>query len=161
MDEFTFPERVNVLTSFIIFGLVGGFFLGLFQWFIMRTKISRAGRWILATTIGWSISFSMLLFIEVFYINYYTPSVHRVVVNALSLVIFGLAQWLILRSEVQKAGWWVMAYAIGFAVSSGIAITIVESYEFLDVSVFIIPFLGIATGFALLYLFKESTVEAI
>ena len=60
-------------------------------------------QWILATTIGWGMGWAFI------------PDL------GIGLVI-GLAQWLVLRSHVAQAGWWIWASTVGWVVGSFVII---------------------------------------
>ena len=84
---------VSSVVGWALFAVVGvplvGAPLGVLQWLVLRQHIHRAGRWILATSVGW-IAFSPLG------------------------VLTGLLQWLILRRQVSRASWWLLANIAGW-----------------------------------------------
>ena len=47
---------------------------------------------------------------------------------ALLGLIVGIAQWLVLRQYVRKAGWWILASAIGWGVGFILAFTVIDLY---------------------------------
>ncbi len=109
-----------------ILGMVPlGLGLGLTQWLVLRKRFRRAGWWVLATAGGQVGGGIVLAFGGVLsYVGYdYLQEVLVVVlVSTLSGVmagaILGLAQWLVLRRWVRRAGWWILVTAAcGMAVS--------------------------------------------
>ena len=108
-------------------GYVGGMTVGatgagVLQWLVLRQRIARAGWWMLATVLvsavvggvivgvgssggrAWSVTWSA------------DPG--RVVVGLAGMGLFGTAlgalQWLVLRGQVARAGWWVLAGGVGW-----------------------------------------------
>jgi hypothetical protein len=72
--------------------------------------------WVLASTLGWAIAFSVAAPTGSFahWITRWT-----VVVIALSILmgaILGLGQWIVLRQHMARANYWVFASAIGFGI---------------------------------------------
>ena len=41
--------------GFAVIGFVGGAIAGLMQWFVLRQQVSRAGWWVLASTVSWAV----------------------------------------------------------------------------------------------------------
>ena len=87
---------------------------GLLQYLLLRHYLPRIGRWIAATALGW------LLGIAVVYLGY---AIWPVALNANSVwssmligAVTGLAQWLVLRRWVPRAGWWVLASVLGWGL---------------------------------------------
>jgi hypothetical protein len=87
---------------------------GLLQYLLLRHYLPRIGRWIAATALG------CLLGIAVVYLGY---AIWPVALNANSVwssmligAVTGLAQWLVLRRWVPRAGWWVLASVLGWGL---------------------------------------------
>ena len=89
----------------------GGMLIGSLQWLVLRKHLVRSSRWVLASlaalvvvgaimfgvgqldaTIGWLIGISAFGFVA------------------------GVFQWLVLRGQVQRAGWWIFASTLGWVV---------------------------------------------
>jgi len=113
-------------------GAVAGAVTGVAQWLLLRRQVRRAGWWILASAAGWAVGgavgdavfravgdavfravvgavgsavrFAVLL------------AVGDAVVGAVAGAVAGVAQWLLLRRQVRRAGWWILASAAGWAV---------------------------------------------
>lgn len=88
---------------------------GFLQYLLLRRYLPRAGWWIVATALGWPLG------IAVVYLGY---AIWPVVLNANSTwsamligAVTGLAQWLVLRRRVPRAGWWVLASALGWGLA--------------------------------------------
>jgi hypothetical protein len=85
---------------------------GVFQYLLLRRYLPRMEWWIVATALGW------LLGIATVYLGY---TIWPAALNANSMwsaalagAVIGLAQWLVLRRRVPRAGWWVLASALGW-----------------------------------------------
>lgn len=96
-----------------------GLAIGILQAVILRDQITNAWRWVLATTVGWSIPGLILLFLN--------PSGTDFVNGVLIGICLGTAQWLILRTEIYGAGWWIVmnivAWTTALAYLSGIVLS--------------------------------------
>jgi hypothetical protein len=104
-------------TTGLIYGITMGASMGIAQWIILRTRI-KVRYWIVATTVGMSIGWTLLLpFVT------YTANVDRQYATSPALVDFlvlpvmilpgiitGFGQWLILRRQMKRAGLWILAY---------------------------------------------------
>jgi hypothetical protein len=108
----------DFVESFSADGAVIGVSIGILQWVALRGRINRAGWWILASIIGFAVG--------KFAADYIATSLSGAVGSGLGGVAIGaslgIAQWLVLRRHVAKAGWWVLAsglaWAIGWAIIS-------------------------------------------
>ena len=58
-------------------------------------------QWVLVSTLGWLLGWTL---------------VHQVVIGA----VIGIAQWLVLRRLVSRAGWWILASTVGWAVGAAV-----------------------------------------
>ena len=122
----------DYLASFVLIPILG-LIAGLLQFLVIRRLIPRAGGWILATFLGWTITFGIVALVSVL-----NPS--GVVVITLSAVQFlftflgvmlGLAQWLVLKPQVRQSGWWILVSTLAWGLT-GLIIgsTISEPYDF-------------------------------
>ncbi len=114
--------EVGVLSVWIV-GLVGIVVgLGIAQWLVLRQHLSRAGWWVLASTVGWVVGLVV------------GGSVNLVVGGAVNLFVvvglvgigfgIGIAQWLVLRPHLSRAGWWVLASTVGLAVGGAVGVAV-------------------------------------
>ena len=46
-------RTVSIAAGGVVFGVVGGVVAGTTQWIILRRRIHRSGRWVLASVVGW------------------------------------------------------------------------------------------------------------
>ncbi|HLO29350.1 MAG TPA: hypothetical protein VK249_09460 [Anaerolineales bacterium] len=98
-----------LLGRFILPGIslvTSGFLVSVFQWLVLQGRIFRPWRWIIATTLGWTSGYLIALFL--------LPPGLEVLEGLVIGLITGIAQWIILRSQVQWAGWWIIFSVIGW-----------------------------------------------
>jgi hypothetical protein len=118
---FAIGGAVSGIASQSVFGAVLGASTGTLQWVVLRRQITRAGWWVLATTLGMGVAFTV--------IRAMTPAVslllggsalYGLVNGGLVGILVGTLQALVLRPQVPRAGWWVltsaMAWGLGFAL---------------------------------------------
>ena len=135
---------VTMLRLGILGGMIGGGFIGICQWIILHRQLSRINGWIGVTMAGWVIGWTITLwgtgFTEQFFsalpIGWATGPTEPVEQGALNLflsiaalivggAVVGTAQWLLLRRNVKRAGWWILAAAIGWVITAGAGIGVV------------------------------------
>jgi hypothetical protein len=127
---------------------VSGVVLGMSQWLVLRSRIEMAGRWIVATAIGSGLG-GAVGFAASF-------ASGASVIQPWALlplgVALGVCQWLILRSQLARAGWWILAYALGLPVSFvvGLLVSFALGFEWEGVDavfrVVSLGFFGMVTG---------------
>jgi len=134
-----------MLTGAVVGGAVGGAISGLCQWLLLRPLIGKADGWIAVTIITWALGWAIWAAAMA------GSSAPNAVLNSLALLVggasSGLGQWLILRQSVRRAGWWVLAVALGWSVPLSFRSTSIASMS---------PYRGVlvgaVTGIALLLL---------
>jgi len=147
--------------DFLFLGIVPGLGVGVLQWLVLRRRVSRAGWWVLASAaagygilagfIGYSesLSFGTLL--------------RFTGVVALGGAVTGILQWLVLRSQVSQAGWWVLASTVGWGLSVTVARAIPWGMDEMDALWALVvtgAVLGAVTGGALVWLLRRPVPEA-
>jgi hypothetical protein len=94
---------IGWILGYVIFPGIGfvasGFTVGIFQWFVFKHLITKAWRWIIVSAIGWAIGASIAVFLGSAESNILTS----IIVGTGT----GIAQWFILRPELQWAYWWI------------------------------------------------------
>lgn len=110
------------ILSGISFGAALGSVVGLMQWLVLRRQISLAGWWILASAaglavvVGAGVAVAVLTDYSVELADF--ADLYRwVAVVALGGAVAGILQWIILRQQVYRASWWVLASTLGWALS--------------------------------------------
>ncbi|MCJ7668464.1 MAG: hypothetical protein MUP04_09355 [Anaerolineae bacterium] len=122
-------------------GVVLGAGVGIFQWLVLRRRVSRAGWWVLARTVG--LAGGAVVGTTAVALAGGDPTTWGVVGGwVVGGAMAGLMQWFVLRRQVSRAGWWVLASTVGWAVSSyGVV-------------------LGAVTGIAVVWLLRQPIPEA-
>jgi hypothetical protein len=149
-------NAANGITLGIVMGATGGYF----QWAVLRERIAGAGLWTLAATLGFGLAMGTPLAAD--------PEQNPAMTGLLVVTVFGLVsgilQWLILRRNIPRAGWWVFANLIGSlvgAIAFPIAVAISETGNWsLAIIVFGMGFgtgNGAITGAALLWLLRQAS----
>ena len=97
-----------------------GVIVGIAQWFVLRQQISRAGWWILATFMGRVANFGLVNtgFGTLYALLSYSSA--SWITQPIYGAILGIAQWFVLRQQVSRAGWWILATTIGVLISNKI-----------------------------------------
>ncbi len=102
----------DYLSLYLFFPLVG-LLTGLAQYGLLRGILPHMGGWVLATTVGWMPA--MILAVPPSW-----PGLTLVSPVDLIFLLIGLgtgvAQWLLLRSRLPRAGWWVAASLLGWGL---------------------------------------------
>ncbi len=89
-----------------------GIFISILQCVMLQQKISRSGRWVLAGAGGWMIGWAIAML--------FVPWDFRLLAGLVLGGTVGAAQWLVLRREVQWAGWWVAISPLAWATGLGL-----------------------------------------
>ena len=104
-----YPSVPNVIVGGYVRLAAGGILVGALQWLLLRRQIARAGRWVLA-----NIGAVLIVGAIVFGVGAVNADVGWVVGAGLSGTLVGVLQWLVLRGQVARAGWWVVASTLGW-----------------------------------------------
>jgi hypothetical protein len=123
--------------AFVVIGIA----MGIMQWFVLKDRVRNSVWWIIATTVGWLLGSTIAMFL--------LPDGSEFLAGLLIGTTTGIAQWLILKSELYLAGWWVIASIIAWTTG-----------------LFLLPGLflsgvmaGVITGFALALLMNFPKPE--
>ena len=95
---------------------VGVALAGGLQWLALRRRIDRASRWALAGILSVATVSIMALGLAVISTDVAT-TVGVVIMGA----VLGVLQWLVLRGQVVRAGWWILASAAGWIVGGALS----------------------------------------
>ncbi len=87
----------------------GAILVGALQWLVIRPHVARASRWMLA-----SLGAAIFVGVVVFGVGSVDADAGWVVGTGLFGAAAGVLQWLVLRREVPRAGWWVLASTLGW-----------------------------------------------
>lgn len=106
-------ERIRFGPLGIYFGV---FFLSisLFQWVILRRYVRKIGWWIIATTIGGGIGLPLAIVLT----SLASGQEGAAIVSLFGTGgIIGIAQWLVLRNYIHKAGWWIVISTVAWPLA--------------------------------------------
>lgn len=104
----------GVLATWVI-GSVTGAISGLLQWLVLRIVIRLSPLWILNSLLGWAVGF--FLGAHVASVLGLTEFAFGIVIGAVLGLSLGIAQWLILRTKLSSAGWWIVFNIIAWSSS--------------------------------------------
>ncbi len=91
--------------------------LGFLQWLVLRRRVPVAGRWVLASTLGFAVLAALFGALS----GVVNEVVNEIVHNALGRAVAGTIQWRILRPHLARAGWWIPASTLGFVAAEGVS----------------------------------------
>ncbi|HDQ73581.1 MAG TPA: hypothetical protein ENN19_16010 [Chloroflexi bacterium] len=89
-----------------------GIFISVLQWVTLQHQIGKSGRWILAGAGGWMTGWAIAMLV--------VPWDSRLLAGLVLGTTVGVAQWLVLRREVQWAGWWIIVSPLAWATGLGL-----------------------------------------
>jgi hypothetical protein len=139
-----------------------GIGVGVLQWLVLRRRVSRAGWWVLASAAG---GFGIM---QAGFTGYgaslemsYGTLLGYTGLVALGGAVTGTLQWLVLRGQVSRAGWWVLASTVGW----GLGMTAAIAFSWGGANDFVAlggigVVLGAVTGGALVWLLRQSVPDA-
>ena len=153
-----------------------GVMVGVPHWLVLRRQIPGVGRWVLATIGGFAVG-GTLAFVALLAANYFGlfDLIDRDLAAFLALILLyapigplvGIAQWLVLRRKIARAGWWVLATTIALALF-GAFFGLIPAFEwgYYDAGPSVVSAVGgllagAITGAALIWLLRQpvSRVE--
>ena len=140
------------LRSGAVGGAIGGLFAGAWQWGILDRRVGRTGDWIALTAVGWMVVCSTswaVLAQPVFESHILSKAISFAVVGAVG-GLAGLGQWFVLRRKVPRAGWWILAASLSWAITYLIS-------EFAGLGTLFAP--GVIEGTALVLLLPEPAPD--
>jgi hypothetical protein len=119
IGDFIYVNGVRHITedylSMYAFVPIVGLLTGLMQYGLLRRYLPHMGWWVLATTGGWFLG--LLLILTSSWLNIWT---FETINLDLAFIVMGLSigvgQWLLLRRRLPRAGWWVGANVLGWAL---------------------------------------------
>ena len=148
----------------LIGGIILGIGVGIPQWLVLRRRISGVSWWVLASAAaGIVVIFLFFSFIDILEPLSFGSFLRYTGIAALGGAVIGILQWFVLRGKVSRAGWWVLASTVGWAL--GMAVSEVIPWggtdeDSLVPSVMTGVVLGAVTGAALVWLLRQSAPEA-
>jgi hypothetical protein len=94
---------------------VVGLLTGLLQCWLLRRYLPRMGWWVFATAAGWLLG--ILLILIPGWLHWTDTFLNNL--DMIFLVMgmsIGMAQWLLLRRRLARAGWWIAANVVGWGL---------------------------------------------
>ena len=96
--------------------VISGVAIAALQWTVLYKRIQKAWRWAIYSSLGWIVGY--ILFVLFF------PAHMGFLLGPVLGGIIGVVQWLILRKELDWAGWWtivsILAWTTGLTVMPGL-----------------------------------------
>jgi len=90
-----------------------GSIAGVLQWLVLRPHVPASRWWMLASAVGAYVAFLLLSVVVLG---------NAVLIYATAGLLIGIAQWLVLRRRIPRAGWWIAASALGYVAGGAAAI---------------------------------------
>jgi len=150
----------DALASFILLPSIG-ISVGLFQWLVLRPHIPQAIWWVLASITGWAIGLPLAQALFRAVNAAMEGAIEGSFAGTIQITVFGvligLAQWLVLRQHVSKAGWWILASIM----SLNVAFLITTAGALVNITEIIVvgTVLGALPGLVLLLLMYHSRIS--
>ena len=111
-------------------GVVGGGFVALCQHLILRRRLTAASGWVLVTLVAWTVGWACgWIAVDISFAVLSSAQYVRglpltavgmplaVATGVMAGALVGLAQWVILRHHVKRAGWWIAATAASWGLA--------------------------------------------
>jgi hypothetical protein len=145
-----FGAEAGVVALGVAFAVTGAV-IGTAQWLLLRQHLSRVGGWVLATSLGFAMFGA---------VNEANTVVFAVVFAVVGAAV-GIAQWLVLRQHLRRAGWWALASTMGFATYGAVPSLYETVYGAVGVVVVltIVAMYGAITGAVLVWLLRQPASE--
>ncbi len=83
---------------------------------LTRADWGLALQWVMATTAGWVVGFAACEALKAILEFLAHPPTDGAVIG----LSVGIAQWLVLRRRINRAGWWILASIVGFGVGKDV-----------------------------------------
>jgi hypothetical protein len=145
----------------LVMGIMFGIGVGILQWLVLRRRIAGTGWWVLGSAAAGAVISQGNLASYYESLSFGTLLRYTVVVS-LGGAVAGIFQWLVLRGKVSRAGWWVLASTVGWAL--GIALWDAGWDAGTEYGTLLLvgsgPVLGAVTGAALVWLLRQPVPEA-
>jgi len=158
-NSFIFPF-IPLLAGFF-YTICAGVGVGIMQWLILRRRVSRVGWWAPSIVAGMVLASVLLLALSIAR-KYFLDSENffalgMIILLSLGGTLAGVFQWFFLRRQISRAGWWVLASAVGWSL--GAVVWFSSWFRFLGIlnaiGLFFVIIMGAVTGGALVWLLRQ------
>ena len=151
----------GVLSSMLVSGIYS-LLISTFQWILLRRRYSISGLWILAGTLGRAIGAVLGLYSNIFFWS--SDTVLQMTTQTLMRgTVLGISQWLVLKQWRSKAGWWVLANAVGWTLGPLLVINFIHSTTALATilsELILTAVAGGVTGISMVWILRQPTPES-
>jgi hypothetical protein len=125
--------------------------VGICQWLVLRRRGSWVGWWVWAGILGLAVAAFVGTAVALA-LGYSGIWETYAVVVGVGGAMAGLMQWFVLRRQVSRAGWWVLASTVGWAMTAAVLLPVRLAGGGVG--------LGAVTGLALIWLLRQPVPEA-
>ncbi len=154
--------------AFCVHKIVLGAVVGILQWVVLRERVPGAGRWVWASIAGLAVAGGVGVAVIVARgptrIESLATVVGTTLVVALGGAVTGMLQRPVLRGQVSRSGWWVLASTVGWGLGmavTGAGMSALAVGDFCGLMGFFGgAVLGAVTGGALVWLLRQPVPEA-
>ena len=95
--------------------VISGAAIAAFQWSVLYKRIKKAWRWLVFSSLAWITGYILFILL--------IPQQMGLLIGPFLGAVLGIVQWLILRREVEWAGWWIpisiLAWTTGLTLMPG------------------------------------------
>ncbi len=95
---------------------ISGVAIAAFQWSVLYKRIRKSWRWLVFSSLAWIAGYILYILL--------IPGQSSILLGPFLGAVLGVVQWLILRSELEWAGWWIpisiLAWTTGLTFMPGL-----------------------------------------
>jgi hypothetical protein len=117
--------------TFTLIGTLEGIILGFAQWLVLRRYIHHSTRWIIATVVGglfaWFTGLTITALMALVYAGVSDEAKILGFFKGLFLLgagngtVLGFCQWLVIKNQIRRSIWWIIANAVAWALGLFVA----------------------------------------
>jgi hypothetical protein len=104
-------QRPTVILAGYLGLAVGGILMGVLHALVLRKHVTQAWRWVLA-----SLGATAVVGVVIFGVGVVSADLGWLAGVSVFGTVVGVLQWAVLRRQVPRAGWWVLASTAGWVV---------------------------------------------
>ena len=112
-------DKMENIVSWVVFGVVAyglaGAATGMMQWLILRRHLKGASWWVLSSALSFAMGAALGFLASGLLEVLGTPTGAFLIIVASGPVV-GTAQWVVLRRQVYRAGWWILATSLAWGL---------------------------------------------